>query len=839
MMSFILKTAWRDGRRQKGRLFLCALSIVFGVAALVAVDSFSANLTRAMDSEAKALLGADLKVSSRSAFEPAAEAIFAEIGGSQARETRFGSMAYFPKSDQSRLVQLRALGGGFPYYGKFETEPPGMNPAQVDRPVAVIDPLLMVQYGLELGDTIRMGEAAFEIVATIQRVPGEAAFAGLFAPRVYIPLSQLESTGLIGSGSIAFHRLYFADLSQTAEAVVEQYSESWSELRLKTETVAEQREDIGEPLENLTRFLSLVGFVALLLGGVGIAGAVQAYLETKRETVAVLRCLGSDAGTAMGVFLVQVVGLALVGAVAGALLGVFVQSVLPRLLGALLPIDLDFFLHVPSILAGAGYGLVTAVLFALFPLLPLRRVSPLQAIRANFETGRQRREPLAWLLGGLIVLGGASFCMSRTEIWWQGLVFAGSLLLVVGVLWLVAVLLKWVLKRSVRRGGFIFRQALANLHRPNNRTVFLSVSLGVGTFLIFTLVLVQTGLLQQTDLAARSEDPNVLFFDVQTDQYAGLEAAVEARGMSILESAPVVTMRLSAVGGRSVSSIKQDSDNTIKEWILNREWRSSYRGELGAGEVVVEGDYVSEWPSFEEPVPISLEADMAGDLGVEIGDELTFDIQGIPMDVRISSLRKVDWTELRPNFFATFPLGVLEGAPQWWIAVARSPDVATTADLQSELFKLYPNISAVDLNVVLEAIQNIFGRINFAIRFMGLFTAATGIIILANAVSTSRNQRIKESVLLRTLGASGGQIRAILGLEYALIGLISALIGAGLALLAASALGIWVFKVDFFIPWAQVFGAVFLVSALSVVTGMSSSRGIASHPPLVVLRAEG
>jgi putative ABC transport system permease protein len=237
-------------------------------------------------------------------------------------------------------------------------------------------------------------------------------------------------------------------------------------------------------------------------------------------------------------------------------------------------------------------------------------------------------------------------------------------------------------------------------------------------------------------------------------------------------------------------------------------------------------------------VPISLEDDMAGDLGVEVGDTLDFDIQGIPMQVRISSLRKVDWTEMRPNFFATFPSGVLEGAPQWWIAVARSPDVATTAALQTELFKKYPNISAVDLNVVLEALQNIFGRINFAIRFMGLFTAATGIIILANAVSTSRSQRIKESVLLRTLGAGGGQIRAILALEYALIGIVSAVIGVGLALIAASSLGVWVFKVDFSLPWGQIVIAVVTVVLLAVATGMSSSRGIASHPPLAILRRE-
>jgi putative ABC transport system permease protein len=837
-MSFILKTAWRDARNQPNRLLLCALSIVFGVAAMVAVDSFAANLTKGMDAQAKTLLGADLEITSRASFDEQAELIIHTIGGTQARETRFASMAYFPKADQTRLVQIRALGGGFPFYGEFETEPSGQNPALAEEPVIVLDPLLLVQYGLKVGDSVRLGELDFTITASLQRVPGEAAFAGLFAPRVYIPLSQLEATGLIGTGSIAFHRVYFSELAQPAEQIVAEFADRFASARLSTDTVEEQREKVGQPLENLTRFLSLVGFVALLLGGVGIAGAVHAYLQKKRDTVAILRCLGSDARIAFGVFLVQVAGIALVGAVAGAALGVLCQSVLPSLLAPLLPFELDFFVHLPSIFTGLAYGFITAFIFGLFPLLPLRRISPLQAIRADFESGRKRRDPFVIGLAGCAAAALAAFCMSRTEIWWHGLVFAAGLGVVTLVLWLVALLMKFILKRFFRPSNFLLRQASANLHRPNNRTVFLSVSLGVGTFLIFTLILIQTGLLQQTDIAARSNEPNILFFDVQQDQYDGLATILNASGIEIMEAAPIVTMRLSAVRGRTLSAIKNDSDNTIDEWILNREWRSSYRGVLGSAETLVAGEYVAQWDAFKEPVPISMEADIAENLGIQIGDTLIFDIQGIPMEVEVSSLRKVDWTELRPNFFATFPLGVLEAAPQWWIAVARSPDVVTTAALQTELFEAYPNISAVDLNVVIDALQSIFGRINFAIRFMGLFTAITGVIILANAVTTSRNQRVRESVLLRTIGASGRQIRTILALEYALIGFVSAVIGVGLALAASSALGIWVFKVDFYPPVAEVVGAVAFVTGLAVVTGMLSSRGIANHPPLAILRRE-
>lgn len=377
---------------------------------------------------------------------------------------------------------------------------------------------------------------------------------------------------------------------------------------------------------------------------------------------------------------------------------------------------------------------------------------------------------------------------------------------------------------------------MANLHRPQNRTVYLTVSLGLGTFLIYTLTLVQTGLLQQSELADQSDAPNILFFDIQPDQLAGLETILHERSLELAASAPVVTMRLSGVKGVSIPSLKQDPDTNIDEWILNREWRSTYRSEPGAAEQVHSGDYIGDWTGRDEPIPISLERDMARDLSVRLGDRMTFDVQGIPIEVQVTSLRTVDWTQMWPNFFATFPIGVLEAAPQWWIAVTRSPNVETTAQLQAQIYRAFPNISAVDLNVIIEALETVLGRINFAVRFMGFFTMATGIIILANAVAASRHRRIAESALLRTLGARRHQIQMMLALEYALLGLIAGTVGVVLALAAGAALGTYVFKVAFYVPWLQVAGAIASVVALATLTGLFCSRGISSAPPLQVLR---
>lgn len=427
--TFAARTAWRESRRQRSRLLLCALSIVFGVAALVAVDSFTQNLEAGLDDEAKALLGADLQITSRSGFDDTSERLFSTIGGDQSREIRFASMGYFPKSDQSRLIQVRALGGKFPYYGAFETEPAGVSVAQSNEPIIVLDPLILRQQELAIGDTVRLGAVDFTIAAELIRVPGEAAFAGIFAPRVYIPLSQLESTGLIGVGSIAFHRLYAANLNSTPDAWIERNKAALSAAYLRAETVEDRKARIGRPLENLNSFLGLVGFVALLLGGVGIAGAVQAYLIQKRDTVAILRCLGSSSRQATAIFWFQIAGIALLGALAGAVAGVFCQAALPRFLAPVLPFQLDFFVSWPSIATGVLYGATTAFVAGLFPLLPLRKVSPLRAIRADFG---HRDKQADWCMRSLALLSTvlvAAFATTRTAVWWHGLVFIGGLLL--------------------------------------------------------------------------------------------------------------------------------------------------------------------------------------------------------------------------------------------------------------------------------------------------------------------------------------------------------------------------------------------------------------------------
>lgn len=837
-MTFTLLTAWRDARSQRKRLLLCAISIIFGVAALVAINSFGDNLRVTTDKKAKTLLGADLALNSRTPFTERGERLIKDLGGEQSRETRFNSMALFPKADETRLVQVRAIEGGFPYYGEFETEPAGVDVASAEEPVALLERSLMALFELQVGDEMKLGDVTFTVAGAIVEVPGESAFAGLFAPRVYIPKKYLEQTGLMGYGTIAFHRVTFKlPEGVDPDAIAEDNKTLLDNERIRVTTVEKRKEDLGQSLENLYRFFNLVGMIALLLGGVGVAGAVQAYLRGKLESVAILRCLGCSIGAACRVFVWQVLVVTFIGALIGATLGVLAQVWLPAVIGPLLPFEIETFVSWPRVLEGMGFGWLIAALFSLMPLLPLRRVSPLRALRASYQPRRERD----WLVAGVwavIVVLLTGYCATQTETPWHGAAFAIGLFVALLIFAGAATLLRKVLSLTSTRGNYVWRQGLANLHRPNNRTVFLVVTLGMGAFLIQTLFLIEGVLLSDTELVDNENEPNVMFFDIQSDQLEGFTEIVEGEGMIIAASAPIVTMRLDAVNGRSVTDIKADPDKEIDDWILNREWRSSWRSEPSMTEEVIAGEFVGSWPGFEEPVPISLEEDISQDLGVELGDTLTFNIQGLPLQCKVSSIREVDWKRMRPNFFAVFPEGVLEGAPTWHIAFLRSPTPEALATLQRKVIRTYPNITSVDLSIVLDGLRDILGRVAFALRFMASFTLLTGVVVLASAVITSRYQRFRESVLLRTIGASARQIRSIMAVEYLAVGLLAGIVGALLAWAAAAGLAIWVFETNAPTPVVGTLITIILTAALTLVTGLLNSRGVASHPPLEVLRSE-
>jgi len=834
--------AWRDTRTSRRKLALYSCSIVLGIAALAAIGSLGANLERAIEEQTKTLLGADLVLQSQEAFAPQAEELFRRLGGEQSREISLTTMVYFPRTENTRLVQVHALSGGFPFYGKLDTEPARAADAfRRGTGGALAEDSLLTQFAVQVGDRLRLGNFTANILGRLEKVPGETVGLSALAPRVYIALDDLPRTGLLQPGSLARFAVYFKFGSDTnVTALVENIRPQLEKLRLRHDTVEERKRDLGRSMENLYHFLNLVGFIALLLGGVGIASAIQVHIKQKLGTVAILRCLGSSVAQTFAIYLAQGMTLGLFGALLGGLLGLAIQSVLPMVMADFIPFAFQFHTAWLAIGRAMAMGLGICLMFSLLPLLTVRKVSPLAAIRVSFETRLVRRDPLRWLAGATLASGIFGFALLQSHDWRIGLGFSVGLGLVFGVLTLTAKLMVMLTRKFIpAKMPLALRQGVANLHRPNNRTLLLLLSLGLGTFLMVSLYLVQHMLLQQLITSSGRNQPNAVLFDIQPAQVGPLTNLIRSLALPLLDETPIVTMRLSSVKGRSVDSLLSHQPRRGQGWLLRREYRSTFTDHMQDGEKIIAGQWISQVAADStNAVPISLEQGIAKDLQVGLGDELVFDVQGVPVRTRIASLREVEWRRIQPNFFVVFPRGVLESAPAMHVLVTRVGSSQDSARMQRAVVKAFPNVSVIDLTLVLQTVDAILGKISFVIRFMAMFTVLTGLLVLVSALAAGRYQRIQESVLLRTLGASRRQILEILLVEYAALGFLAALTGILLAVVAAWVLMRFVFHSPFAMEWASVLLPLLLAPGITVTVGLLLSNGILKQSPLSILRTE-
>jgi putative ABC transport system permease protein len=388
--------AWRDSRRSRGKLVLFSSSVILGIAAMVAIGMFGRNVENAIEEQSKGLLGADIQFESRRAFTEEQTAFIDELSGVQSDQILFSSMVLFPKTEDTRLAQVRAITGDFPYYGEIETEPANGWQRFLNGEGAVVESSLLNTFQSSVGDSIKVGESTFKIVGALKKIPGDNVFFSAVAPRVYIRQAVLEDTGLMGATSLARYRRYLKlDSEEAVQAAVDRIDAVREELELRYDTVEERQRELGDSLGNLYRFLNLVGFVALLLGSIGIAGALQTHIRQRLGSVAILRCLGAATADTFSIFLIQGAALGLIGALGGVLVGITVVQVLPLVFEDLLPLDVDFQIYWTPAIVGGCVGFVIAFLFSLMPLLQVRRVSPLAVLRA-ITVKSSRMDP--WLL---------------------------------------------------------------------------------------------------------------------------------------------------------------------------------------------------------------------------------------------------------------------------------------------------------------------------------------------------------------------------------------------------------------------------------------------------------
>jgi putative ABC transport system permease protein len=837
--------ARREARATRRRLALYIVAITLGVAALVSINSFKANVTSAVSGQARDLMGADLQLGSRWGLTEDIEAFVDSLVVDSADVSRvlsFSSMALATRSGLTRLVEIQAPSGGYPFYGELTTEPPGLWHEFRSSRQALVDPALLVQLDAAIGDTLAIGQARFVIAGTVTKIPGDVSLRSLFGPRVYIPESYVDETGLLRFGSISFQQTYIRlDETESLDEMMEARDSLFEANRVWYTTVDEYEENLTSGLEDMSSFLALVGLVALLLGGVGVASGVHVFVNEKLDTAAVLRCLGARQKQTFAIYLLQACAMGLTGAVFGVALGLIVQAVIPGVLQDFLPLDVPFRIEWPAVAAGLGVGVWVALLFALLPLLRVKDVAPLRALRRDYEKSGRRFDPWRW--GTYLALVASLLVLTV----WQapqpvaGVAFAVAAIVTAGALGLTAFVLMWLTRKFFpKRARFAVRQGMANLFRPHNQTMAVTLSIGSGVFLIALLYVVQRNLLDQFTMETRPDRPNMLLFDVQPDQVEGVADLLEERGAPVLQRTPIVPARLTHLKGRSVEEILADTSGPRPErWALQREYRHTYRDTLAGNEQLVEGEWFDERAAGEDTASvarISIEQQIAGDLRVEIGDRITFEVQGVPLETEIASIRSVDWARFEPWFFVVFESGVLEEAPQSTIVLSRMDDATRRAELQRDLVVGYPNVSVIDLTTIIEAVDAILGKVALAIRFMALFSIGSGLVILIGAIATSRYQRTRESILLKTLGARSTTIRRILATEYFALGSFAGLAGVALATIGAWIAVKFMFEMTFHLPGIPLLGFWIGTAVLTTIIGLANSRDVVRRTPLAGMR---
>jgi len=834
--AWLVKMAMRDARASVSRLLLFMASIILGIAAVVSIQLFGENLKNNIKTQSKALMGADYIIDTRQEPNDRVQAIIDSLGP-DAYEVNFSTMVSFPSNGATKLVRVRGMKGNFPFYGSIDTKPVSASRNYQQEGGALVDATLMLQYDIKPGDSIKVGMVTLPVIGALYAIPGSTAISSSVAPPVVIPYRFIEQTGLLQFGSRKEYQYFFrapdTDLDQldkTLDPVLDAENAD-----LDTHTSTSRR--LGRRYENVGKFLNLTAFIALLLGCIGIASSVNIYIREKLPSVAVLKCLGATRKQSFVIFLLQIAGIGLIGGITGTAIGAGLQELFPYLLKAFLPFELTTGITIQPLIMGVMLGLIMSLLFAAVPLMGTWYVSPLEVLRLGGTTPSKSRI-VNFLLYGLI-----AFFLYLFSYWLLGS-FGLAAGFTLGVLVTFAVLagiakltMKAVKAYFPKSAGFIARQGLLNLFRPNNQTVVLVLSIGLGTFLISTLYFTKDILLAKTAVGQSAENANIIALDVQTDQLEGVVDTFAESDMDIIGNIPLVTMRMHSIKGRPVNELRRDTTSQVRRWILSHEFRTTYRDTLIPSEELAEGEWLPTHTGAD-PVRISISDNLAADALVGIGDTIVFNIQGVLRETVVGSIRKVDWARMQLNFSIVFPKGVLENAPQFNVLTAYSPSEERSAAFQRKLVAGFPTVTVIDLRNVYTIVEDILSKVSWIINFMAFFSILTGIIVLFGSVRNSKYQRIKESVLLRTVGASSRQILKISALEYLFLGLIGSLVGILLALISSLLLSVLIFE-EPFAPSAVPF-LLFLpgITLLVLAIGLSNIRGVLRSSPLEVLRKE-
>ncbi len=773
------------------RIFLACL--VLGVGAIAAIGSLAAAVEAGLRADARRLLGGDVRA--RLALRPAsaAERQFLARAGALSETAKLRAMARSLDGERRSLIELQAVDAAYPLYGAVALMPAGPlatalapgEPVSDERAFgAVAETAMASRLGLSIGDEFRVGEAVLRLAATIERLP-DAAFGGLaFGPRVIVAEAALARTGLLRPGALVNYeyRLRFP-LELDAARWIGDARAAFPQAGWQLQSSADASPALQRLIDRVGFFLNLIGVTALLVGGVGIGNAVAGYIASKTEAIATLKCLGASTRLVFAAYFLQILALAILGIAAGLVLGGVTPALLGPLAGKLLPaamaVSLPLGIYPVPLAVAAICGLLTVLLFALWPLTAIGRIPPGALWRDRVAPAPRRLRPLAAAASAASALGLAALIVlsapeRRFALWYiAGAVAAFVLFRVAG--WLIVAGARLL----PRPASPLLRLALGNLHRPGAPTARIVLSLGLGLSVMIVIALVQGNLAVEIDGRLAERAPADFFIDLQPDQLAGFEEIVRAAAGASVEQVPMLRGRITRLNGAPVEEARVAPD---AQWALRGERGLTYAAALPSGARIVDGAW---WPAdYRGPPLISFDAALARGMGLGVGDTLTVNLLGRDITGRIANLRQIEWTGLGINFAIVFAPGALEAAPRTHLAALyAAPEEAERVVRQ--VTERFPNVSAIPVREALAAVAGVVATIGGAIRIVALVTLAAGMLVLGGAVAAGHRQRMYDSVLLKVLGATRGRLAAAFLIEHMLLGVVTALAAAGVGTLAA------------------------------------------------------
>ena len=837
MIAFAYRMAWRETRTAWRHFIYFFICIALGVAALAGVGLFAENMDRAIQREARSLLAADVELRTTRPLTPEAEAILRGLdarGIARMHLSELVAMAAAPSGTQ--LIELKAVEPSYPFYGKLRAEPDDALAALFDGNQVLAEETLLIRLDLKIGDRLKIGQAEFKIAGVLKKEPDRAAGAFSFGPRVLISWKSLDATHLVQPGSRVTNR-YLFKLPDTLNprAVQGELAATFPDKTARVSTYQESQPMLRRFLRQFTMYLGLVGLIALIVGGIGVAGSVRAFLKEKLEIIAVLKAIGAESRVILHVYLMQALFLGLLGSLAGAALGAGLQFALPPLMAQWLPIELDFRLALLPLARGVAMGLLTTGLFAFWPLLEVQHVRPSLIFRREVSeepAGSPGRT--AWIAGAPLALALAGLALWQAGSWRAAGLFIGALAVALGLLQGMAWLVVRLVRRLPRWRPLAWRQGLANLYRPGNQAKTILVSVGIGVMVILAIHLVEQNILWEIGENIPADAPSFFFIDIQPDQREGFTRLMAERGHADTRLTPLVRSRLWALNGQPVR--RENYEEREHGWYFIREYVLTFQKELPKDNIMTKGQWWDGGAYSGEP-RVSVEEEAARRLGLDLGSTVEFDIQGAKVAGRVASIRKVDWGNMSTNFYFIFEPGTLDGAPMTYVATARV-DPQEEVPLQRAVVAVFPNVSAINIRDVLDSVARVVERISLAIRFMAGLSILAGSIVLAGALAATRFRRITEAMIMKAVGATRGIVAWTFAVEYALLGAAAGVIGAGLAVALAWGVGHWILDVKWlFQPTTLVWGIGASIAG-TILVGFLSTYRILGQKPLPVLRRE-